>query len=389
MIKKILIVEKSIDKLGGVERIVNTLANAFSLKDNYEVNVLSEVRSYNEPFYKYNENIKIKYLVDESKSFTNYSSSKNLKYYLARIVDKTKEILLLKTKRNLIKKQFELNDVIIFGRIETALDFLPLIKNKENKKIIVRDAIHLEYYDKKAREKILNQFPNKVDTFIISSDESKKIYQEFFKDYNLNVQKIYNPLGIDPNVKYDWDAKSIVFTGRLDGQKGLDNLILAFEKVVKEYPDWNLNVYGDGPWKDKITNMINDHKLNNNVFIHKKVKNIVEVLNKASIYVMTSRFEGYANSLVESLACGVPSISYDWMMGVQDDYNGKIVYLKNRQDYYNGVVSDEDISNLAKGIIEMIKNPKKCETYSKNAAKIIETRKKEDIIEKWENIINS
>ena len=132
MIKKILIVEKSIDKLGGVERIVNTLANAFSLKDNYEVNVLSEVRSYNEPFYKYNENIKIKYLVDESKSFTNYSSSKNLKYYLARIVDKTKEILLLKTKRNLIKKQFELNDVIIFGRIETALDFLPLIKNKVN-----------------------------------------------------------------------------------------------------------------------------------------------------------------------------------------------------------------------------------------------------------------
>jgi len=149
---KILIIDESINRVGGVERVISTLAN--KLCDNNEVFVLSEYKSSDKPFYMYNKNVKIKYLIDSQKYITNRLKSKNLKYYIFRAIEKVRDTIILNRK---IKEEVcKLNDfdLIIFGRVFTALDFFRNVKRKINSKVIVRDAIHLEYYTKKIEGEI-------------------------------------------------------------------------------------------------------------------------------------------------------------------------------------------------------------------------------------------
>ena len=111
------------------------------------------------------------------------------------------------------------NDVIIFGRVFIALLFLPIMKKRKlTSKVIVRDAIHLEFFDKKVKKNVLKCFPTMVNKFIVSSDESIEAYKKFFKDDNINMEKIYNPLGIVPNHNFNFEAKTVISIGRFDKQ---------------------------------------------------------------------------------------------------------------------------------------------------------------------------
>jgi len=388
---KIAIIDESIDRIGGVERVISTLAN--KLSETNDIEVFSEYKISDKPFYEYNKRIKINYLVNAMKQKTNKLNNKGIKYYYYRIFEKI--LINSKLKYNIKKNIDNLKeaDVIIFGRVFTALDFLPIIeKNNINSKIIVRDAIHLEYYDKKIKEKIIRYFPKLVNTFIVSSEESIKFYKNNLKNSNINFVKIYNPIGIKPITKYDITSKTVISIGRLDEQKGFENLIDAFQYVHLKYEDWKLIIYGSGNYEKKLREKIEQNKANEYIKILPAIKDVVQVFNKSSIFVLPSRYEGYANVLVEAMTCGLPCISYNWLMGVEeiikDKQNGIIVQLKDRKRYFDGYQLEEDINNLAESINFLIDNEDYRKKIGKEAEKIIETRKIENIIDEWIKIIN-
>ena len=107
---------------------------------------------------------------------------------------------------------------------------------------------------------------------------------------------------------------------------------------------------------------------------------------------MASRFEGYANALVEAMACGLSCISYDWLMGVDEiikhNENGLIVNLTDRYRYFKTLdIIDEDINILADMIIKTIEDKNMREKFKDEAPKIVNSRKKDKIIEKWLKIV--
>ena len=314
--RKIYIIDECIDRVGGVERVICTLAN--KLVKNNEVTIISENKSRVEPFYNYDKKVNIRYLNDKFIIKSSSLKNKNLIYYFYKIIEKINKKFIINYKIKKVVKEMGNADVVIFGRVFTALDFLKYMNKKSNTKIIVRDAINLEYYSKKTREKIKKYFKDKIDYLIASSDESINIYKEFFNNESINILKIYNPLGIVPKKGFSYNNKKVISIGRLDIQKGFDYLIEAFSIVVKEHKDWKLEIYGDGNEKDRLLSLVNELHLENNVSILPSNKDVVNILNNSSIFVLPSRYEGYANILVESLACGVPSISYNWLTGVEE-----------------------------------------------------------------------
>lgn len=379
----IFLFEEGIDRMGGVERIISTLANELIKK--YKVNVISFYKTRECPFFNYNDEITINYLskkkdIKEKRYFKN-----KLLYYMLRCIQKVKERIYLTHKIKNIIKNITDEDVVIFGRVDVAIKVLPYLK--KCKKAIVRDAIHLEYQKEKVKKQIKKIFPGKVNLLIVSSDESIDTYKKYLRDDNINIKKIYNPLGIAPVQKNNIDSKTIIAVGRYSFQKGFENLIKAYKYVKKEYPDWKLKIVGNNYDDDNFKKQISELGIGDGVILANNTTNIVEQLNDSSIFVMTSRYEGYANALVEALACGVPSISYNWLQGaneiIQNDYNGTLVELINRYDYARGIDNEQDIINLSKAIIELIEDKEKYDRYSKNAVRINETRDKQLIISKW------
>ena len=385
-LKKVYIFEEGIDRMGGVERVISTLAN--NLVDDYCVTMISFYKTREKCFFKYNNKVNIEYLTNQFNKKSDKYKTKTLKYYFWRVLEKTKDYIFLNDKISEKVNGITNDDVIICGRVDVALKIIPFLDSY--KKLIVRDAIHYKYQKKSIQNKIVKLFPNKVNTFIVSSEESKNIYLEHFPKNSIKMVKIYNPLGIKPIVKYNYDNKEIIALGRYSGQKGYENLLNAFKIVNKEKKDWKLKILGSND--EKLQSLVNLFELSDNVELASGNDDVVPELNNASIFVLTSRYEGYANALVEAMACGVPSITYNWYCGADDIItNGKdgiIVSLCNRDDYANGNNNIVDVENLAKEILKLINSKELCDKFSRNAVKKInETRNTDVIISYWKKEI--
>lgn len=383
---KVYIFEEGVDRMGGVERVVSTLANELSSSNNIEV--VSFYKTREEEFFEYKDLVKLNYLTVQKHRKSEKVTFKSSLYYFFRIIEKITDYIILNMKLTEKCEEITSNDIVICGRIDVAIKIIPFIE--ESKKIIVRDAIHFNYYNELTKRKIIKILP-KVTVLIVSSDESKKIYEKLFVNSNLKIEKIYNPLGIEPKIGYSFKNRTIIAIGRMSSQKGYNNLLKAFKIVNEKYSDWKLKILGS---TDKeLQNYINELDIKNNVILENGKSDVVPELNASSIYVMTSRYEGYANALVEAMACGVPSITYNWLCGseeiITNKKDGIIVKLQDREKYASGLDYDKDVKNLANSIIYLIEHEHVCKDYSTIAAeKINQTRNKNVIINKWREIIN-
>lgn len=387
---KIILIDEFIYGMGGVERIVNTLAN--NLINSYKIEVISVYKNSKEPFFNYRKEIKIKYLIKDYKLF---DENNNFLHYLNRAITIIKDKLFLQKRIKRELKNIEETDIIIFGRVGTALMFLPYIKKlKLKNKIIVRDGLNLICYNEKTKKNIKKYFLNNVKYFIVSSDESIKEYEEFFGVNNkIIIKKIYNPIGIIPKQCYNFKNKRIISVGRLHSQKGFDQLILAFAQSVKLHSDWKLEIYGDGQMHDELLKLIEKTNMKENIFLKPSSRDIVEIYKGASLFICTSRYEGYANALVEAGTCGLPLISYNWKTGVDEiisnNKNGLVVKLNNNNDYYNNINNIKDIDNLSNAINRLIENEELCNKFSRNNYTFFDNRKLYNILNEWRKIIEN
>lgn len=392
-------IEGSIDGMGGVERVISTLANELIKENN--VSIICKDKNRKNNFFYFNEDIKITYLLNHlNEKYKYMRGDKRIHIVISR---KTKTLYLkckLKKQAKKHVKKIENADVIIFGCLSTAVYFLPIIKKYNIKaKIIVRDAMFYKYdWHKDYEKKVRKYFTEMVDAFVVSSDESIRDYKNYFNNNYNNIIKMYNPLGVIPKKQFNFNSKTLISAGRLNRQKGFENLIKAFLKIHNNNPEWKLHIYGDKNELDEgyaiyLQKLIDENESNDYIKLFPASKNIVDVFNNSAIFVMPSRHEGYANTLVEAMACGMPCISYNWLKGVEeiitDGVNGSVVNLKDREKYYAGEQTEEDITALAEKMEYLMQNEDVCNYFSENASKIIETRDKEVIIKQWKELIKN
>ena len=143
----------------------------------------------------------------------------------------------------------------------------------------------------------------------------------------------------------EYEAPTVVTVGRLVEQKGLDVLLAAWAKVVEVLPDWRLALVGDGPMASELKALARGLKIEGNVDWIGHVSDPYPLLRCAKFFVMTSRFEGMPNALLEAMACGLPAVVSDSSPGPCE--------LIGADESAGLIVPVEDADATAKAIIRL------------------------------------
>lgn len=140
---------------------------------------------------------------------------------------------------------------------------------------------------------------------------------------------------IVPPQKHPSGLKILLAVGRLSHEKGFDILIEVFADLAHEHPEWQLMILGEGPLRRELTQQIHQAGLESRIALCGLAGNVRDWYRAADLYVMSSRFEGFGNTLIEAMAHGVPAVSFDCETGprniIEHGVNGMLVENGNRR----------------------------------------------------------
>jgi glycosyltransferase involved in cell wall biosynthesis len=181
-----------------------------------------------------------------------------------------------------------------------------------------------------------------------------------------------SPRGQDDNVK------TLISLGRLSAEKCFDRLIRAFANVAPQFPDWRLDIYGDGPQRGELTALCNSLTAGNRIRLLGSTQEPIQKLAEAHLFAMTSAFEGYPNALCEALSCGLPSISIDCPHGPRE-----II----RQGIDGILVPPDDDDALEQSLRELMSNPDSRERMGIQARSICDRLGVGTVVDAWESAL--
>ena len=149
----------------------------------------------------------------------------------------------------------------------------------------------------------------KLDEIVVLYQQDAEMYQ---KSFGFRPSAIYNPLTLKPGQRSDGQQKKFLAVGRFSPKhKGFDLLIQAFALFANNNKEWQLDIVGDGPEKDLLAQMITTNDLEARIQLHPFTNEIQTYYSSASIYVLSSRWEGMPLVLVEAMSHGLPVIASD------------------------------------------------------------------------------
>jgi glycosyltransferase involved in cell wall biosynthesis len=204
---------------------------------------------------------------------------------------------------------------------------------------------------------------------------------EYYNRYHAkNVIIIVNPVTIVVKELSTLKHKNILAVGRLTEQKGFDLLLRAWHHLKvgntdnDEVKQWKLNIAGEGEDENKLKQLCTHLKLHDSVTFMGAVKNIEALYLNASIFVMSSRFEGLPLALIEAKAFGLPTISFDCETGPRE----VISHLKDGL-----LVEPENFIALSNSMQQLINSSETRRLYSVNSSEKSKNYKLEEVLKSW------
>lgn len=214
----------------------------------------------------------------------------------------------------------------------------------------------------------------KLDAFVVLTKHDAESWEPVKK-----AEIIPNPLSFTPKEQSKCTEKRIISVGRLTEQKGYERLIEAWSKIANKYPDWVVDVYGEGEQKEWLKKLIIDYNIGDSFTIYPPTSNIQDKYLESSIYVMSSRFEGLPIVLLEAISCGLPCISFDCPHGPSEIIeNGKTGIL----------VENGNVEKLTEAIEELIIHEEKRIKMGKQAHISSQRYSHENIMKLWINLFD-
>lgn len=269
------------------------------------------------------------------------------------------------------------NDVYIVMLPKTTIMFLAF-RWLTKAKVVAAERVDPAAYNHRIGN-ALKRLAKRADGFVFQTEDAKAWYGESVKDIKTAViPNAINPAFIRP--PYTGEKRKIIAgAGRLNDQKNFSLLIRAFERIATDFPDYNLVIYGEGDKRGELEKLVKDLGLKDRVSLPGNIQNIADEMEKNSLFVLSSDFEGMPNALMEAMALGLPCISTDCPCG------GPRFLIQNGD---NGVlVPVGDAEKMAEAMRRISGNSKLRESIAMKAITIQKKLAPDRIYGEWEEFI--
>lgn len=374
---KILYCTHSTYNPGGMERVLLNKVTYLSQLPGWEVSIVTTDQHHRPPFYPFPEKVRMTDLDINYSDDNDKGAWKKIFGYLRKRKEHKRKLTALLQK--------ERPDIVV-SLYPSESSFIPDIKDGSKKVLELHFCkfFRLQYGRKgllgwidKLRTRQDERIVRRFDKFVVLTHEDKGYWG------NLpNIEVIPNAAMQVSESYSDVTNKRVIAVGRLDYQKGFDRLIEAWEWIqgTGKLTDWRLDIFGQGEWKEMLQRMIEEKGLQHSVQIHRPTKQIGEEYVKSSLLVMSSHYEGFPMVMIESMACGLPVVSFDYKCGPKDIIQHGI----------NGLLVPEgDIKALANAMMEVMTDETYRRMLSRNARKVVDTYSEEAVMARWIRLFTS
>lgn len=362
---------------GGIERVLTTKANYLAEVMGYEVFIILTDGKEKSPYYTISSKVHIIQLDINFEELWHLSFKKKIVAYLR------KQYLY---KKKLTKTIFNIKPDITVSLLRREINFIHSIKDGSKKigelHINRKKYRNFEKGDSNILKKkfsiiwiySLLQKIKKLDKFIVLSQEDKKNWPEL-----KNIEVIPNPLPFMlPKQQSTLTSQKVIAVGRYSYQKGFDILLRSWYIISQKHPEWELHIYGEGD-KTAYQQLAYKLNLNKNTFLEDATPDIIQKYNESSIFILSSRFEGFGMVIIEAMSCGLPVVSFDCPCGPKDIItDGENGYL----------VTNENIEELANKTCFLIENKHIREKIGRTARIDVERYRIEKVMSQWVELFN-
>ena len=360
----LLYITNGINGAGGLERVLAIKASYLADKLNYEVHILSLNEPQPQPFYAFSSKV----------HFHSIEVKGNpLSYILSYVKG--------------IKKGIKIIQPDVISVCDDGLKgfFTPMFIGKKipivyerhvSKAIEMQD--HFSWIKKRSvflKWKLMSFLAKKFDAFVVLTNGN---IQEWKHLKNLLV--IPNPLSFYPVESSYLQNKKVIAVGKQGYQKGYDLLLQAWQKVNIISKNWKLEIYGKIEPQEKLNELAIQLGISDKVVFFPPTQQIEEKYLDASLFVLSSRFEGFGMVLIEAMACGIPCVSFNCPHGPAD-------IIKHREDGL--LVPNGNVEQLAEALIDIMEHEEKRQLMGTAAKKNVKRYLPEQIMPLWDRLFNN
>ena len=371
---KIIYCHADVYNPGGMERVLLNKLRGW-VERGYETMVVTTDQHGRPPFYEFPPEVRmvdlgINYKDDNDKN----PIAKTLGYLRRRRKhrDALTE-LLMRERPDIVVSLFPSESSFIPDIQDGSLKMLELHFNKlfrlqYNRKGLLGLADRIRT---KQDEKLVRKF----DNFIVLTRQDAEMWGNL---PNLSVMP--NAAVTMPHIEHKPGNHRVIAVGRLDYQKGFDRLLDAWALIPAELRKfWHLDIFGQGEWEEKLKQQIVTLGISESAAVNKPTDKIFDEYAASDFLVMTSHYEGFPMVMIEAMACGVPTVCFDFLCGPRDIIANGI----------NGIVVPEgDLQALATAMQQLMERPEQLQHLSDQAKRISEEYSQEVIMKRWDLFMN-
>lgn len=379
---RILIIHRSFALVGGAERVIIDKANYLS-DQGHEVMLVSYEQGQHPLPYVLQQNVKFVDLDCRFFTLSKYSLfNRLLKFF--RLKQKLKASL----KQTI--SDYSPNVIVLasdwqflIGLVLSAAGSIPVIAEFHNAYDFITKKIGDVKNGMKAKvtefyyRSSLKHFERCACLVSLTENDARH-----WRNHSKHVVVIPNPVTLYPETINDIPKEDgrILCVGRLNDQKRIDRLVTAFSMISDKYPNWHVDVFGEGDKKTALQEQVNRCHLQNRFILHEPTKTIYDEYKRSQFLVLSSAYEGRPLVLIEAMACGLPCVSFDCPSGPAEIIDDGVTGL---------LAADGDVVDLAAKMEWMIRHDKERVIMGHKAYVAAAIYKPSNIMREWENLYAS